>query len=309
LVLERGYEIENGTMATQQTRSDDRSYRFDGGRTGALLLHGLGGTPVEMRYVALALARAGMTVSCPQLAGHNGSFAELQASSWYDWYASAEMALDRLRERCDAVLVGGLSMGAVLALMLAAERKADVQGAALYAPTLRLNGWGVPWYARLFDIVPHKWLADQFDFAEREPYGIKDPRVRALLGAAIESGDSAKAGMFKVPGGAMLELRRLVRAVRRRAHEVTQPVLLVHPREDDRANLSNSFWLQRNLGGLVDAVVLDDSYHVVTMDRQRHIVAERTVALAQTLASSSVHRDASLVAVDSSRVAKRAAVS
>ena len=142
-------------MATQQTRSDDRSYWFDGGRTGALLLHGLGGTPVEMRYVALALARAGMTVSCPQLAGHNGSFAELQASSWYDWYASAEMALDRLRERCDAVLVGGLSMGAVLALMLAAERKADVQGAALYAPTLRLNGWGVPWYARLFDIVPH----------------------------------------------------------------------------------------------------------------------------------------------------------
>jgi len=129
------------------------------------------------------------------------------------------------------------------------------------------------------------------------------------MSAAIESGDSAKAGMFKVPGGSMLELRRLVHAVRRRAHEVTQPVVLVHPREDDRANLSNSFWLQRNLGGLVDAVVLDDSYHVVTMDRQRHIVAERTVALAQTLASSSAHRDASLVAVDSSRVAKRAAVS
>ena len=200
-------------------------------------------------------------------------------------------------------------MGAVLALMLAATRKADVQGAALYAPTLWLNGWGVPWYARLFDLVPHKWLADRFDFAEREPYGIKDPRVRALMSAAIESGDSAKAGMFKVPGGSMLELRRLVHAVRRRAHEVTQPVLLVHPREDDRANLSNSFWLQRNLGGLVDAVVLDDCYHVVTMDRQRHIVAERTVALAQTLASSSAHRDASLLAMDSSRVGKRAAVS
>ena len=77
-------------MTTQQTSSEDRSYRFDGGRTGALLLHGLGGTPVEMRYVALALARAGITVSCPQLAGHNGSFEELQASSWYDWYVSAE---------------------------------------------------------------------------------------------------------------------------------------------------------------------------------------------------------------------------
>ena len=286
-------------MTTQQTSSEDRSYRFDGGRTGALLLHGLGGTPVEMRYVALALARAGMTVSCPQLAGHNGSFEELQTSSWYDWYVSADIALDQLREHCDSVLVGGLSMGAVLALMLAAQRKADIQGCALYAPTLRLDGWGIPWHARLFGLVQHKWFANWFDFAEREPYGIKDPRVRALLGAAIESGDSAKAGMFKVPGGSMLELRWLVREVRRRAHQVTQPVLLVHPREDDRADLANALWLQRQLGGCVDTVVLDDSYHVVTMDRQRHIVAECTVALAQALVRPAERRDARILTMGS----------
>ena len=282
-------------MTNQPTSTEDRSYSFDRGPTGALLLHGLGGTPVEMRTVALALARAGVTVSCPQLAGHSGSFEELQASNWHDWYVSAEIALDELRRRCNVVVVGGLSMGAVLALMLAARRKADVQGCALYAPTLRLDGWGVPWYARLFGLVQQKWVANQFDFAEREPYGIKDPRVRALVSAAIESGDSAKAGMFKVPGGSMLELRRLVNAVRRRAHEVTQPVLLVHPRQDDRADLANSFWLQRHLGGRVDTVVLDDSYHVVTMDRQRDIVAERTVALAQSLETASAQRQSSVL--------------
>jgi len=270
-------------MTVEPTNAEDRSYAFERGTTGALLLHGLGGTPVEMRYVALALARAGISVSCPQLAAHNGSFEDLQASTWQDWYASAEAALDQLRQRCDTILVGGLSMGAVLAVMLAAERPADVHGAALYAPTLRLDGWGIPWYARLFALVQDKWSANWFDFAERDPYGIKDPRVRALVSAAIESGDSAKAGMFKVPGGSMLELRWLVREVRRRAHQVTQPILLVHPREDDRADLANALWLQRHLGGCVDTVVLDDSYHVVTMDRQRHIVAERTVALAQAL--------------------------
>ena len=116
--------------------------------------------------------------------------------------------------------------------------------------------------------------------------------MRALVSAAIESGDSAKAGMFMVPGGSMLELRHLVNAVRRRAHEVTQPVLLVHPRQDDRAIIANAFWLQRHLGGRVDAVVLDDSYHVVTMDRQRDIVAERTVALAQSLSTTSAQRHA-----------------
>ena len=40
-------------MTRYQTRSNDRSFTFDGGRTGVLLLHGLGGTPVEMRFVAL----------------------------------------------------------------------------------------------------------------------------------------------------------------------------------------------------------------------------------------------------------------
>lgn len=110
-------------MARQVTMSEDRSFIFDGGRTGALLLHGLGGTLVEMRFVALALARAGMTVLCPQLAAHTGSLDELQESRWQDWYASAEAALDQLRRRCDTVIVAGLSMGAVLALMLAAERK------------------------------------------------------------------------------------------------------------------------------------------------------------------------------------------
>jgi carboxylesterase len=284
-------------MTVEPTNAEDRSYAFDRGTTGALLLHGLGGTPVEMRTVALALARAGVSVSCPQLAAHNGSFEDLQASTWQDWYASAEVALDRLRQRCDTILVGGLSMGAVLALMLAAERPVDVHGAALYAPTLRLDGWGIPWYARLFALVQDKWSANWFDFDERDPYGIKDPRVRALVSVAIASGDSAKAGMFKVPGGSMLELRWLVREARRRAPQVTQPVLLVHPREDDRADLANSLWLQRHLGGRVDTVVLDDSYHVVTMDRQRHIVAERTVALAQALGRPAERSDARILAM------------
>ena len=42
------------------------------------------------------------------------------------------------------------------------------------------------------------------------------------------------------------------------------------------ASLKNAQYLQTHLGGLVDTLVLDDSYHMVTLDQQRHIVAERT---------------------------------
>ena len=57
-----------------------------------------------------------------------------------------------------------------------------------------------------------------------------------------------------------------------------QPALIVHPRDDDIASLKNAQYLQSHLGGLVDTLVLDNSYHMVTLDQQRHVVAERTDA-------------------------------
>jgi len=264
----------------------DRSFVFEGGRTGVLLIHGLGGTPIEHRYVAMALARNGLTVSCPQLAGHCGSYEDLRATSWKDWYASVQKAHDELRQSCDVIIAGGLSMGAVLALHLAAQRPDAVDGLALFAPTLKLNGWGVPWYSMFFSLVMTRWAADMFPFSEREPYGIKDPRIRSLVTAAIQSGDSSQAGQLTNPGSAMLEMRWLINTVKRelRARRIHQPALIVHPREDDRAGLSNAEFLQKRLIGQVDLCVLDDSYHVVTMDRQRDIVAQRTAEFAARIA-------------------------
>ena len=256
--------------------SSDRSMHFSGGRTGVLLIHGLGGTPIEMRFIAIGLARAGYTVSCPQLAGHCGSAHDLKATRWQDWYASVEAAHDKLCEDCDTVIVGGLSMGALLALHLAAQRPDQVQGLALFAPTLRLDGWSIPWYARLFGLVGNKWVADLIDFVEREPFGIKDARVRGLINAALNSGDSSQAGQLRTPGRSMLELRWLTNAVSSLLGTITQPVLILHPREDDRASIGNAFCLQQKLAGRVEMVVLEDSYHIVTLDRQRHVVMERT---------------------------------
>jgi len=256
---------------------DDRSLHFSGNRTGVLLIHGLGGTPIEMRFIAVGLARAGYTVSCPQLAGHCGSADDLRATRWQDWYASVLAAHEKLRQHCDVIVAGGLSMGAVMALRLAADRPDSVHGAVLYAPTLRLDGWSIPWYARLFRLVQQRWVADLFDFTERDPYGIKDPRVRGLVTAALESGDSSQAGQLSTPGSSMLEMRRLVNSVLRSLKSIRQPVLLMHPREDDIASLRNTFHLQKHLGGPVQVTVLDDSYHIITLDRQRDLVLERTL--------------------------------
>jgi len=56
-----------------------------------------------------------------------------------------------------------------------------------------------------------------------------------------------------------------------------------HPRNDDQSDLSNAMLLQRKLAGIVETVVLDDCYHMVTLDRQRPVVMERVKEFAERL--------------------------
>lgn len=265
--------------------SVNAGFKIKGGKVGILLLHRLCGTPVEMRFVANGLAKLGYTVSCPQLAGHCGSEDALTSTSWHDWYASAEDALDDLRKDCDVVIAGGLSTGAVLAVMLAARQPNKIDGTALLAPTLWLNGWMIPWYARLFPLIRHKWLAKLFRFPHHDPHGIKDERIREFIQRARTSRGSAEAGHPVTPGAAVFEHSRLISAVKSLVRRVTQPSLIVHPLEDDYAAISNATYLRDRMQGPVDLVVLDDCYHIVTVDRQRHLVVDAIARFAEALTS------------------------
>jgi carboxylesterase len=246
---------------------------------------------VELRLVARGLHRAGHTVHCPQLAGHCGSEADLLATTWQDWVESVEAALDQLKTQCDTIIIGGLSMGAVMAMHVATKRQQDVDGLALYAPTLWYDGWSIPWYSFLLKLLIDTPRGRRFRFVEREPYGIKDPRIRAMIVHAMGRGDSAEAGLLGTPSGAVKEMWGLIKETRRTMGTITRPALLVHAREDDVAGLSNAVHIQRHLGGLVDTVVLDDSYHLVTIDRQSDVVVERSASFARRLALATAARE------------------
>ena len=254
-----------------------------GGRVGVLLIHGLGGTPVELRFVAQGLNRAGYTVYSPLLIGHGGSEELLNTTNWQDWYRSVEEAHDLLKERCDFILVGGLSAGAMLALHLAAQRPQHVHGALLFSPTMWPNGWAIPWYFAFFKLIRQKWFANLFHLKECAPYGIKDDRIRKFVLESLGSDGRPLYPVFGRRGGTVLEFRWLVDAVKRELAQVKQPTLIFHSRLDDQADIDNTIALLNRLGGLVDVVVLDDSYHMVTLDRQRALVVERTVAFAAWL--------------------------
>ena len=264
----------------------DNSIFYEGGRTGVLLIHGLGGTPVEMKSIARRIADAGATVYCCQLAGHCGTEDDLVATHWQDWYASADEALAKLEEKCDRVIVGGLSMGAILAARLAACEPERVCGVIMLAPTLWYDGWSIPWYSFLLKWFIGTPAGRRYRFVEAEPYGVKDERIRRILVKALMSGESVDAGLPATPSLALRELWRLVADFEPRLPQIKQLVLVIHAREDEVASLKNAEYLQRHLGGPVETLILDDSYHLITVDRQRSLVMQRTAEFVEAFVRS-----------------------
>jgi carboxylesterase len=272
--------------AGSETAAKDHTYRIAGGKVGVLLIHGLCGTPAEMRFVAMGLGRAGYTVHCPQLAGHGGTRQDIVKTNWQDWYRSAEAALDEMRKDCDTVIVGGLCLGSIIGLHLAARHPDKVQGIALFSPTLWINGWAMPWYTKLFSLVRSRWMANLMEFPDAESLGIKCPRVREFVRAALAASDGSDLGTVGTPGAMVLEHRRMVAAAKKILDKVQQPTLIIHSRQDDYADLNNATYLRGELTGAEDLVVLEDSYHMVTLDKERHVVVERTRAFIDRVATS-----------------------
>ena len=87
-----------------------------------LLIHGFTGAPPEMRLVADYLNQRGVTISAPLLPGHGTTVQDMNRCRWTDWTDHVQQALSDLQKRCQTAFVGGLSMGSLLALFLAADR-------------------------------------------------------------------------------------------------------------------------------------------------------------------------------------------
>ena len=252
-----------------------------GGEAGVLLAHGITGAPVEMKPLVRRLAAAGFTVHCPQLAGHCSTLRELKRTRWTDWYATLESALQALRDQCSSVFVSGLSMGALLALKLAADHDGEIDGVATLSATFFYDGWNVPQLKRryLLPLLLHSPLRHVLSYHEPPPYGIKDERIRNIIGMVYANGGTympEKYGYSEFPGDTIYETFRLIKAAKRSLARITAPLLIVHATEDDMASLENARFLAARVASKeVESFFVDDTYHVLTLDRRKDDVADR----------------------------------
>ncbi|MCX7179012.1 MAG: alpha/beta fold hydrolase [Proteobacteria bacterium] len=270
--------------ASQEAPIPDKSFRYGDGPDAILLIHGLTGTPVEIQTVGRGLAQQGFSVYGVQLAGHCGSEAALMKTGWHDWYRSVEDAWRELDSKHSKVFVAGMSMGAVMAMHLAAQHPGKISGLGLYSTTLFYDGWAVPKLAFLLPLFLRTPFGDSYRFIENFPYGIKNERLRDYIHKSMMSGDSELAGNLGMSGGSLRELRRLIAIVKREMPAVSTPALVVHAQHDDVTSTRNAEYVAKHLGGPVRVELLHDCYHMITLDQERDEVVRLSAEFFRTCA-------------------------
>jgi carboxylesterase len=224
----------------------------------ALCLHGFTGTPYDVAPLARALADAGFAVSAPLLAGHGRDVAGLAATTWQDWVASAEAALEKLQAASDGgpVVVAGFSMGGLLALRLARVRPQAVAALALLSVPLRLPDWQAS-ILRACAHLPRFLLRRRFArLTKRGGSDVTDDRIR-----------NDTPSLPQMPLAGLAELVALGDVVRRELPFVTQPAFVAHGERDHTVPRSAAFELAGSLASTtVERLWLPRSGHLVLVD-------------------------------------------
>jgi carboxylesterase len=237
-----------------------------GDERGVVCVHGFTGTPFEMRFLGERLHRDGYTVRGPALPGHCTSEADLDATTWADWADAVADEVARMRRRCARVMIAVQSLGGLLALHTAARLGDQVDAVASLAAPLWLEGLGRR---------AARWTAPG------GPLHGRVTRLPKLGGSDVRDRAARRANPCyrAIPTTALASLCDFMAVVDAELPEVRAPLLVVHARQDHTAPVASAARIvDRVASSRVRSRILDASYHLVTIDVERDIVAAEVSA-------------------------------
>jgi len=238
------------------------------GPDACLLLHGLTGSPAEVRPVGEALAQAGFRAVGPLLPGHGTTPEDLYLVSRGDLLAAAESALLGLRG-AQRIYLCGLSAGALLCIELAARSWAreglpDLSAVALLAPAIEFCG--ASW---VFTSLVGRLPSLPFILGKGSRDVVKEPDQRE----GVDGSYSA------IPMRWGAELRALSREALERARRVRAPALILHGARDRTVAASGARRLAKQLASpRVELRILPRSGHVLPLDVESEEVCGSVVS-------------------------------
>jgi carboxylesterase len=250
-------------MSDEPILSGAEPFHFPGNHIGVLVCHGFTGTTQSMRALGEQLAGAGYTVIGPRLAGHGISPQAMARTTAADWIASVDEALASLRKTCSQVFMTGLSMGGTLTLYAAAKHADVIKGA-----------------------IPINSVV-QIDSADLAGLAL-DPNMPEFvpgIGSDIKAPGVTELAYSQVPVGALKHLYSLVGVTHDLLPRITCPTLVIQSREDHVVKPANAPRIVKRIGASrVELLWLDNSYHVATLDNDKGLIAQKTLAFIQSIA-------------------------
>jgi carboxylesterase len=169
----------------------------------------------------------------------------MNKTRWSDWYGELERAFDDLRARCDTVFAMGLSMGGTLVLRLAELRADQIAGVVVVNASLASERKDLKLAPLLSKVIP----------------------AMPGVGSDIKKEGVQELAYAKVPLKALVSLQSTWPEVVRDLHKISCPVLSFRSRVDHVVEaISGRVLIEGCAGGTVEERILEDSYHVATLD-------------------------------------------
>lgn len=190
-----------------------------GSDTGALLIHGLMAAPAEVREWADFLYAGGLTVYAPRLSGHGTSSGDLSTRNAQDWLASVDRGHALLKTCCTKILVAGFSTGAGLALQSVILKPRDFEAVIAVSAPFRFKSFS----SRFADLLHGFNLCC-----------LRCGQDRLAVEFVKNDADNPHINYLLCPVSSFVQVKKLMRSVRRRLADIQIPALIIQGRHDPK---------------------------------------------------------------------------
>lgn len=224
---------------------------FHRGTTGraVLLIHGFPGSPAEFRPLGEWFHKQGWTAHGPLLPGFGADIETLPDRTADEWMTAIRIAYHQLRNEHDEIIVGGISMGAALAMWLAREVQPDYL--LLFAPFARVEHF-------LWSTLPVlKVLVPRVRIFRLVGIDFEDPETRAGIRQFMPDADlddpqtREQIRDFPLPVAMFNQVRITGNRARAAAPYLKSPALVFQGLQDEIVKPATTQYLLSNYAGPV----------------------------------------------------------
>ena len=230
-------------------------FTTDNASTAVILVHGLTASPAEMRPLGEYLNKQDdlkLDVYGPCLPGHGTRVEDLARTDWQEWLSHLSKEYQRIQVSHEKVILGGLSLGSLLTILLAARKPRKLSGLILMAPPFKLR-------SKL--LILTRWIK----FIK--PYFPKDPSVKEYYK------NHHLWSYLQYPTHSLHQLWIVTKKARKAAAQVDVPAIIFNGEKDDVVHPRAARELLEALGtSQKELVNLPQSSHILTAEPDRELM-------------------------------------